>query len=190
MSKQKKPKKATVELIERVREADGQVREPYEIMEHLIASERADLIEAKIAIAWKMDWSPDADGQLTLGQCKKRNAIDRNLADYDFVILLNREAWPHFTPEQKARLIYHELTHAVLCTDDDGELKRDEQGRIETRIRKHNITEFREVVQRYGPDEDLSALVIASMADAQRPLLNQPPETTDDGSHDCADGVL
>jgi len=165
-----KPKKATIEFLPR-EDSAGQAREPYAIMERLIATERADLVQARIGIAWRIGWKRDKDGLLKCGQCKKRSELDRTLDAYDFVILLNKEAWPGFTAEQRERLIYHELCHAQIEVDDNGDEKRDEAGRLVIRGRKHDIQDFRDVVERYGWDEDLSDLAQRNIADADRPLL-------------------
>jgi hypothetical protein len=165
-----KPKKATIEFLPR-EDSAGQAREPYAIMERLIATERADLVQARIGIAWRIGWKRDKDGLLKCGQCKKRSELDRTLDAYDFVILLNKEAWPGFTAEQRERLIYHELCHAQIEVDDNGDEKRDEAGRLVIRGRKHDIQDFRAVVERYGWDVDLSDLAQRNIADADRPLL-------------------
>lgn len=184
-----KPKKLTIEFLPR-EDSTGQVREPYAIMERLIATERADLVQARIGIAWRIGWKRDKDGLLKCGQCKKRSELDRTLDAYDFVILLNKEAWPGFTPEQRERLIYHELCHAQIEIDDGGDEKRDEAGRLVIRGRKHDIQDFRDVVERYGWDQDLSDLAQRNIADADRPLLAAcnttsaaaPPEPASDES--------
>lgn len=175
-----KPKKTTIEFIER--EKHGQVAEPYEIMERLIRTERHDLAEAKIGIAWRIGWKRDKDGLLKVGQCKKRNELDRTLDDYDFVILINAEAWPTFNGHQRERLIFHELEHAQIECDANDDQKRDTKGRLITRGKKHDIQEFRSVVEKYGWDEDLSDLAVAGIEDAKRPLLNMPEAAADDAS--------
>jgi hypothetical protein len=164
----KKPKKATIEFIER--EINGMVAKPYRIMERLVATKRADLAEAQIGFAWRLGWKRDKDGLLKCGKCCKRNELDRNLSRFDFVILLNAEAWATFTDRQKERLIFHELEHAQIVTEDEMP-KRDEKGRLVTRCKKHDIQDFRSVVEEYGWDEDLSDLAIKGIADADRPLL-------------------
>ena len=164
-----KRRKVTVQFLERVHA--GKVTAPYEIVERLIKSERADLKDVKIGIAWRLGWRADADGVLTLGQCKKRGDLDRELDNYDFIVLLNKEAWPTLEDVFKERLIYHALEHAQLSLDSNGEPKKDDRGRLVCRIRKHDFAEFRSVVKKYGWEANLSELAKAGIADAQRPLL-------------------
>lgn len=165
----KKRKKVTVQFLERMH--TGKVTAPYEILERLIKTERADLKDVKIGIAWRLGWRSDADGVLTLGQCKKRGDLDRELDNYDFIIMLNKEAWPTLEDIFKERLIFHELEHAQLSLDMNGEPKKDDRGRLVCRIRKHDFAEFRSVVKKYGWEANLSELAKAGIADAQRPLL-------------------
>jgi hypothetical protein len=159
----------TVQLVERMHA--GKVTEPYKIMEDIIKRERADLKDVKIGIAWRKGWRSDADGVLPLGRCKKRGDLDRELDDYDFILLLNAEAFPKMNAANKRRLIYHELEHAQLSLDTNGDPKRDDRGRLVTRIRKHDIEDFRSVVAAFGWEDNLSELAKAAIADAERPLL-------------------
>lgn len=166
-----KRKRVTVKFIQRRVEHTGLITEPYRIMEEVIKTRRADLKDVKIGIAWRLGWRPDADGRRTLGCCRKRGDLDRELDTWDFIILLNEDAWPTFSDKQKERLIFHELGHAQLSLDSNGQPKRDDRGRLVCRIRKHDIEDFRDVVEIYGWKEDLQDLAERGIADAQRPLL-------------------
>jgi len=165
----KKRKRVTVQFLERMHA--GKITQPYEIVGRLIKAERADLKDVKIGIAWRLGWRADADGVLTLGQCRKRGDLDRELDDFDFIIMLNKDAWPTLSDEHKERLIFHELEHAQLSLDSNGDPKKNDRGRIVCRIRKHDFAEFRSVVKKYGLKDDLSKLAQASINDSNRPLL-------------------
>jgi hypothetical protein len=167
----KKRKAVLVKFIVRRTEANGKITEPYRIMEEIIKTRRADLKDVKIGIAWRLGWRPDADGRRTLGQCRKRGDLDRELDAWDFIIMLNEDAWPTFNDKQKERLIFHELGHAQVAVDTSGQPKRDDRGRLVCRIRKHDIQDFRDVVEIYGWEEDLQDLAERGIADASRPLL-------------------
>lgn len=106
----------------------------------------------RIALAWATSWKPDVDGRLVLGKCKKASELDRELAPYDFVILLNRDFWlnPRVTDVQRQALLDHELMHAAIVRDENGEDKVDERGRTCYRIRKHDLEEFADIVTRHG----------------------------------------
>lgn len=110
-----------------------------------------DLEGAIIAMAWRKNLTPDADGHLILGKCVKATDLQREFSNYDFIILLNQEVWedPEFTEEKKCALVDHELCHATVATDDDGP-KWDDRGRRVWRIRKHDIEEFHAIIHRHG----------------------------------------
>lgn len=138
-----KRKKVNVRLLKQ----DHQL---YEILHDLIEKHHVDLFDAKIALAWRIGWTEDADGNLKLGQTKKGSDLDRELHGYDFVILLNHEVFEIFSDAAKRYVIDHELCHCRAVFDEDGTQKTDERGRPVFRIRKHDIEEFTEIVERHG----------------------------------------
>lgn len=175
-SKSGKPKrkKVPVKLLKRVHA--GQVTEPYRIMEELIENHHQNLKDVKIVIAWRFGWSANADGLMTMGRAKKCTDLDRQLADFDFVLLLNHEAWNKggLSEKQRAALIDHELCHCEVTMDSNGEPKYNEDGRLVCRIRKHDIEEFQDVVARHGCyTHDLAEFANKSIKDSDRPLLAQ-----------------
>src|SRR5581483_5784271 len=130
-----KPKRVSYELIPR----DGDVGERmYALLERLVVDHHDHLAEARIALAWCTSWKPDVDGRVVLGKCKKASDLDRELAPFDFVILLNRDFWLHarIANVQRDALLDHELMHAAIAYDQDGEPKRDDRGRTVFRTRK------------------------------------------------------
>jgi hypothetical protein len=126
----------------------------YERLYALIDTHHEALARAivRVALAWATSWKPDVDGRFTLGKCKKATELDRELAPYDFVILLNRDFWqnPNVTDTQRAALLDHELMHAAVAYDENGEPKMDERNRNVFRIRKHDLEEFADIASRYG----------------------------------------
>jgi hypothetical protein len=147
-------------------------RPMYELLYAIIDEHHQELSQSdvKIALAWALAWKPDTDGRLTLGKCKKATDLDRELAPYDFVILLNRDFWtnPRVTAVQRRALVDHELMHAALAYDQDGHPKRDERGRHIYRLRKHDLEEFRDIVARYGCYKDDIEAFMAALVRAER----------------------
>ena len=172
--KKKGPKAVKVTMIQHT-DAQGMVTEPYAIMERLIGECRPELAEAVIVLFWHEGWTADADEVLQLGACRKRTDIDRELSDCDFLIELNREAWRPMLPEKREQLVFHELMHAQLVFDENGDAKRDERSRLLCRVRKHDVMGFRFEYERYGLGS-LSAYAQAAIADAERPLLKEAAE--------------
>lgn len=157
----RKPKKLAYLLIER--EGDSGAKW-YPILEQLIAQHHTELKDARIALAWNLTWKADADGRAKLGMCKKASDLDRELAAYDFVIVLRRDFFESVsvTDQQRRALLDHELCHAAVTDDGRGEPITDERGRIVYRIRKHDLEEFREIVERHGTwKKDLEAFAQA-----------------------------
>jgi hypothetical protein len=152
-----------------------QEAELYTLMDELVGEHHADLAEARIALAWRFGWKADPDGRLQLGQCRRASDLDRLLHDLDFVILLNWEAWhaADFSEAQKRALLDHELSHGALRLTDDGEPAEDTNGRKVYRIRKHDVEEFRAIVERHGLwKADLAEFAAAAMEAKRLPLFS------------------
>ena len=134
-----------------------------------------ELREAKIALAWRKKLKADVDGRIVLGRCHKISDLHKEFIPFDFVIVLNREYWEQFNDEQRIALMDHELCHAAASLDSDSaEQKYDEKGRPCWRVRKHDIEEFREVVQRHGCYKaDLEEFAKVLRSKSANPLFSQ-----------------
>lgn len=127
--------------------------EPYTVLAEAREAWHEDLHQAAIALAWEAKIKPDVDGHVKLGKCVKVTELYREFAEFNFIIVLNREVWnsPEFTPDKKLALMDHELCHAAPAFDDEtGEQKLDAADRLVWRVRKHDIEEFRSVVAHHG----------------------------------------
>lgn len=121
----------------------------------LLESHHQDVLEARFALAWHVGWKPDDDGHLTLGQCRKSSDLEREIQDasaYDFVILLNQHFFEDalVSDTQRLAVLDHELYHAAVKLDDKDKPVIDERGRMQYRIRKHDLEEFSAIAERYG----------------------------------------
>jgi hypothetical protein len=171
----RKPPKRKAVNFELIPEKDGKHEpEPYRLLREIRNKFHGDLHEARIGLAWRKGYKRDVDGHMILGKCVKASDLHRELAPYDFIILLNREVWldSEFTPEKKLALIDHELCHAGRSHTKDGEPREDERGRPIWRVRKHDIEEFRCIVQRHGCyKRDLEEFAKALLAKREKPTL-------------------
>ena len=145
----KKPRVANFELI------DWQAKpklEPYRLLAEVEKASHDDTKDAKIVLAYRKNWKSDVDGHLVLGKCVKASELQRELVDWDFVILLNYEVWnsKEFDRAKKVALLDHELCHTGQALDKDGEPKVDAKGRKVWRVVRHEIEEFVGVIQRNG----------------------------------------
>jgi hypothetical protein len=117
----------------------------YRLLRELVMAYHEHLKDARIALAWCTSWKPDVDGRVTLGKCKKASDLDRELATFDFIILLKKSFWQDLavTPDQRRALLDHELCHAGVKLDErTGEPVYDERGRKVYRVVKHDVEEF------------------------------------------------
>jgi hypothetical protein len=125
----------------------------YAMLDELVMDHHEDLELARIALAWNRSWKPDVDGRETLGKMKKATDLDRELMEFDFVLILNEGFWMHqdVTDIQRHAVMDHELHHGALKLDPKTlEVVEDAKGRRKYRIRKHDIEEFSAVVRRWG----------------------------------------
>lgn len=172
MKKPKGPKAVNYYLIDRNTESGERM---YNLLDALVAEHHSDLAEARFALAWNTSWQPDVDGRVTLGKCKKASDLDRELAAFDFVIILREEFWKHprVTDKQRTALLDHELMHAAVKFDDRGDPEHDTRGRTVYRTRKHDIEEFADIVARYGCwKSDLESFAAALRRGEVAPLLD------------------
>lgn len=170
-----KPKKINVSVMD-------PTSEPYKILHSVLDKHHDDIRTARvqIALAWRYRLKSDPDGILVLGKCIKITDLHKEFMDYDFIIILNYEAWQSFSLAQKEALIDHELCHASIAVDEEtGENKVDERGRTVFRIRKHNIEEFREIIERHGCYKDdlkkFAEAILKEKKESQQLPLQQEP---------------
>lgn len=169
-----KPRAIHFTIIPR-RDNDGET-EPYKLLGEIRRAHHLPIAEARIALAWRDEYSMDADGRVVLGKCVKVTALHQQFTEYDFIIVLNRVVWdsPEFTEAQKRALIDHELCHAAIAEDKHGNAVRDERGRQVFRVRKHDIEEFHEIVTRHGCyKRDLEYFAERLLERAKAPLMAQ-----------------
>lgn len=107
----------------------------------------------KIALGRAFKWKENADGQMRLGRCRILSELDRQLTGFDVVILLHNcllgEAKD--TAKLQEAVLDHELCHVAIQEDtQDAGPKYDGHERIKYRCRRHDLEEFREIIERHG----------------------------------------
>ena len=86
-----------------------------------------------------------------------------------FLISVWDFAWSQFNEKQRVALVDHELCHGTVAVNAEGETKEQEDGRPVYRVRKHDVEEFREIVERYGLwKADLEAFGVTAGKAAQQ----------------------
>jgi Fe-S cluster biosynthesis and repair protein YggX len=96
--------------------------------------------------------APVANGKTIAGMCIKVDDRNRTIHEHDFIIEISKDVWDSIEEEAwRDALMDHELAHAGLRLDEDGNILRDEEtGRIKTYIIPHDIEEFEDVLERHG----------------------------------------
>lgn len=151
MARKKGPKKPKLPKYVLVDQTTQEGKGVYAVLADALKQWHSHLREAKIVAAWMVGNKADKDGHIVLGRMKKTSELDRELAPYDFILLLNREHWRALDAKFRTALVDHELCHADQKNDQTtGDQLEDAHGRKLWRIRKHDIEEFAAVVRRHG----------------------------------------
>jgi len=130
---------------ERKYEAVGRdvVPEVYRLIDEIVKKHHAtNLAEARIGVMYVYDVASDRDERTWWGKARLISAKEREYHPHDFVLELNFDAWRALEPKQQRALIDHELCHCGAAVDDAGETTY--------YIRKHDLEEFNEIVERHG----------------------------------------
>ena len=126
-----------------------QINENYRVIaEKLIAQEPAlaYIKDSRVKITYLESDSTKKDGRerLVLGECEKVAAKNRWAIPSDFTITLFRNNLVGLSEEQIKTVMFHELLHVGIEPGADGE---------ETySVRKHDLEDFKEIIDRYGTD--------------------------------------
>lgn len=153
MARPKKPKQPPQPKYRVVGEETKDGKEIRQLIKGLLKTVAAfkELAPAKIAIAWMIRIKEDRDGRVVLGKMKKASELDRELHGFDAVLILNEDHWRILEPEQRLALVDHELCHLRPVIDPKTlEQAADAHSRKKWRIAKHDLEEFRAVVERHG----------------------------------------
>jgi len=112
-----------------------------EIAEEMIKLYHPDAAYANICYLFRFGHSK-AGGKVVLGTCTKQSEKLKILHGFDFIIEFAYDVWEQLTDIQQKALILHELKHISI-----GE---DKEGNIKLRLCKHDLEEFRDVVEIFG----------------------------------------
>lgn len=118
-------------------------QEVIDLAEKLIEKHHPKLRSARIGILFRSE-APIRNGKLTLGKASKVTPRWKPLLEepLDFVIWLAADVWlDELDSRQRKALLDHELCHCTL--GDNG-----------WTTRPHDIEEFNEILERYGPWRD------------------------------------
>ena len=148
--------------------------ELYEVMNKLVAKFHQHLSSAAIVLVWQSDLKPSPEKKIQLGKCIKVSDRDKLLHGNDFAVLLNKDIFESdmLNDDQRRAILDHELCHAQVKRDKKGKPKLDDDGKPIWRVRKHDLEEFRQIVERHGCyANDIIDFVRTALASKDAPLL-------------------
>ena len=116
-------------------------------------------VEIEVAYRWKRKAGKSGD-KLILGKCLKLSGPAKHFGRVDFLVWLAADACRDLklTQDQYVNRIYHELLHAGVEYDDDGNAKPIARG--------HDIEEFSAVARDYGLWNDVQNDFVATAVQA------------------------
>jgi hypothetical protein len=110
-----------------------------------------ELIEAKVRIDFLFAFAEVGEdgeskgdaitkhGIRALGVCRKLGVKDRVMGRADAEILLDGDWWEDASEGQRRALLDHEMHHLVVCSDQEGQVIRDDLKRPKLKMRKHDV---------------------------------------------------
>ncbi|MHC1758295.1 MAG: putative metallopeptidase [Negativicutes bacterium] len=105
----------------------------------------------------------EKNGKIVLGQAKLASEDTRFIADVDFVIIINLDAWNNASTEHRFALVDHELSHCDFTEDNMGNRTWKTTG--------HDVEEFVAVVYRHGLwEDDLRKMMLAAKENDRRQI--------------------
>lgn len=121
------------------------------IGQKIIDEYRPDLKILKIKYLFR-DKAPVSENHVTAGMCYRVDDRNRTLHGYDIIIELARDVWDEANDDFRRALVDHELGHIGIRIDDDSGSPAidDATGRVKVYLRKHDIEEFEDVLERHG----------------------------------------
>ena len=160
-------------------------KDHYELLNEVIAKYHPELAVADFVIVYRYGQKPDKDGRLELAKINLCSEKDWVLHGHDFVLQLNYKAWSSMTRAFRVALLDHELCHATVDSDEEGNVPQDAHGRIRYRMRKHDLEEFVGVVRRHGAyATDVQEMAQAMIELKEKPILqmSETDETDTEGT--------
>jgi len=126
--------------------------EVQKVAEELINEHHVHLKGIRIEYVF-VDKTPNRAGKEVWGTMRKVNALPAYLASNDddkengyiepfFVMVISQPIWGNLTPDKKLALVDHELCHAGI--------KDDKEGNPKPTIIPHDLEEFTCIVKRHG----------------------------------------
>lgn len=116
----------------------------------IIAQHRKDLAMLKICYMFR-ETAAISDDKTIAGMCCKVDDRNKTVHAFDFLIEIAKDVWDEASDEFRLALIDHELGHVGIRYNAPNEPAMDEKtGRLKTYVRRHDVEEFEDVLERHG----------------------------------------
>lgn len=107
----------------------------------LISTHHDHIREANICLIMRSgSWK--SRGRSILGKCHKVSEREKLVSGFDFIIILNEDAWHHMQEKQRLAVLDHELCHC--------DMEEDSHGNPVWKLATHDVEEFSAIVRRHG----------------------------------------
>jgi len=119
-----------------------------------------ELNSAEFIYSFRNNEKTDDEGKVIIAEARKIPSKEKDLYGFDFEINMHADTWASAREEDKYRIAYHELSHCGIEVDENDEPKRDESGRIVTKMIPHDlyIKSFKSELQLFGISTDIEEL--------------------------------
>jgi hypothetical protein len=153
MAQETKPKKATIRMVDKTSAEGGWI---YKQVHDLVGRDHKGLADASIGVAYKLNWSDDADGRTEVGKAVLvpelywRVMEAEGMEPADFYLLLNATLWERLEEAQRLYLLDELLCQCDQKLNRQKEHAEDETGRKLFRTRKPDLAAFAAPIKRHG----------------------------------------
>lgn len=114
------------------------------------------LKQLRFIYTWWVGEEPEKDPERSyvFGSVKKLSTRERDLYKKDVEFRVNREMWEGATMESRYRLVWHELCHVNVHTDEDFHIVLDQDGRVSFSLVGHDVVikTFAAELDKFGLD--------------------------------------
>lgn len=117
-------------------------KEDFDLLQHI-----------RFLFVWKMgDPEYDDERQALSAKVKTCPARERDIYGKDIELRVHLSSWMDMTKAEKTQLIYHELLHIRVVTNEDFELVYDDDERLKLEIIPHDVVikAFQREIDEYG----------------------------------------
>ena len=115
--------------------------------------------QLKFIFTWWVGEEPEKDQEKTYitASVRKLPARERDLYNKDVEFRVNKDLWENANAETRYRIVWHELCHVHVHTDEDFNIELDQDGRVSFSLLSHDVVikTFSVELDKFGLPPDL-----------------------------------